>query len=161
MLLATATGAGAVALSAVLLASPILEPVAEAPAGEETLRFQDIANGVWGMDIEGVTCAENPHTIQFSEDGRKMSLRYAKGNDGAAPSEFSYEVLSEGPGFARMTLVGEERTTAEGQQVVWDLVLLTANQYCWHRTDWQPDGCTKPATRCQEDQTIADEQEDS
>jgi hypothetical protein len=27
-------------------------------------------------------------------------------------------------------------------------MLLSENQYCWHRTDWKEGGCTTPIVRC-------------
>lgn len=116
----------------------------------QDLRFQDIATGTWGLDADGVRCDENPHTIEFPPDGRTMVLRYAKGVGDKPPFVANYRLIGEGPGFLRMKLDGETRKTETGDLVEWDLVLLSADSYCWHRTDWQEGGCTKPATRCAE-----------
>lgn len=143
-----------IALSAGCTSAPLLEQgVApkrpDQPAAEERVyRFQDIASGQWGFEVEGASCEDNPHIISFSEDGSKMSLRYSVGLDGDPPTAATYRVIAEGPGFLRMAMDGETRTTEAGVPVPWDLVLLSPDSYCWHRTDWQPGGCTQPATRC-------------
>jgi hypothetical protein len=129
----------------------VLSQAAESPPPEEELhRLQDIASGTWGFDIDGVRCNENFHTINFPESGETMILRYAKGVEGQPPTEAVYRLLGEGPGFMRMKIEGEKRTTDTGEPVVWDLMLLSQDSYCWHRTDWQEGGCTQPAYRCPE-----------
>lgn len=115
---------------------------------ERELTFREIATGTWGFDVEGASCEDNPHTIEFSADGQFMFLRYSKSVDGEAPPVTKYELLGEGPGFMRMAMEGETRTTDEGDLVKWDMVLLAPDSYCWHRIDWQEGGCTQPAHRC-------------
>lgn len=119
----------------------------------EQLRFQDIASGTWGFPVGGASCEDNPHTIEFTEDAERMILRYAKGLEGNPPTEAKYRILGEGPGFMRMEIEGETRTTDEGIPVKWDMVLLSPDSYCWHRTDWQEGGCTQPAERCSGDRS--------
>jgi hypothetical protein len=114
----------------------------------ENLRFQDIASGKWGFDVDGVRCGENPHTIEFLPDGRTMTLSYEKGVDDAPRLVATYTLIGEGPGCMRMKLQGETRETESGDLVQWDLVFLSPDSYCWHRTDWQEGGCTQPAVRC-------------
>jgi hypothetical protein len=112
------------------------------------LRFREIASGVWGLEHQDLTCKGNAHTIEFSDDGTIMTLRYTRGIGGKPPTKVAYRVISEGPGYLRMRMEGEERKTDDGELVVWDLVLLSLDSYCWHRTDWQQGGCTQPAVRC-------------
>jgi hypothetical protein len=104
--------------------------------------------GTWGMEGEGVSCKDNPHTIQFSPDAREMTLQFTKSFDANPPTRSVYDVRGEGAGFLHMTLRGEDRKTDAGKLVEWDLVLLDADRYCWHRSDWREGGCTQPATRC-------------
>jgi hypothetical protein len=61
-----------------------------------------------------------------------------------------YRVLQSEPNL-RMVIEGETRKTAAGEPVVWDLVLLSNDQFCWHRTDWSPGACTKAIVRCPSD----------
>jgi len=124
---------------------------AEPPHQGENLRLQEGASGVWGFPVEGASCEDNPHTIKFLEGSKTMILRYAKGLDGNPPTEATYQILGEGPGYLRMEIRGETTTTEAGKPVQWDLVLLSSDSYCWHRTDWQLGGCTQPATRCKKD----------
>jgi hypothetical protein len=60
----------------------------------------------------------------------------------------AYEIIDEAPAAMRLRLIGETRSTEAGVPVVWDLFLLDADRFCWHRTDWQVGACTKPLTRC-------------
>lgn len=127
---------------------PVSTSIAIPESDEPILRFWDIAAGSWGFQVKDASCEDNPHTISFSDGGMTMKLRYAKSLNENPPTEATYRVLAEGPGYLRMAMEGETRTTDAGVPVIWDMVLLNANSYCWHRTDWQPGGCTQPATRC-------------
>jgi pimeloyl-ACP methyl ester carboxylesterase len=40
---------------------------------------------------------------------------------------------------------GETRKTESGDRVVWDLILLSPDSYCWRRTDWPPISSNEPA----------------
>ena len=126
----------------------LLVPGQTVLAEERELTFEEIVTGTWGFEKEGASCEDNPHTIEFSADGQFMFLRYSRSVDGEPPPITKYELLGEGPGFMRMAMEGETRTTDEGQPVKWDMVLLAPDSYCWHRTDWQEGGCTQPASRC-------------
>lgn len=124
----------------------------ESPPEAERLSFSEIASGTWGFDAAGAGCDDNPHTIVFSKDEPKMTLRYASAKADNTSDTFVYEIIGEGPGYMRMRLIGEERTTDSGEPAVWDLVLLSGDSYCWHRADWKPGACTKPAKRCPSDE---------
>ena len=140
----TIRGLRSLLLAGLALLVPVQKPIAE----ERELTFREIAAGTWGFGVEGASCDDNPHTIEFSADGQFMFLRYSQTVDGEPPPVTKYELLGEGPGFMRMAMKGETRTTDEGEPVKWDMVLLTPDSYCWHRTDWQEGGCTQPAHRC-------------
>jgi hypothetical protein len=101
--------------------------------------------GTWRWEYRADDCQENPHTISFSEDRRFMILSYPLSKD---THTVRYEILAIGPSAIRGKMLGETRTTPAGQTVVWDLVLVTPDSYCWHRTDWAPDGCTRLNVRC-------------
>jgi hypothetical protein len=45
-------------------------------------------------------------------------------------------------------IAGEERKTDGDTLVVWDLVLISANRYAWHRTDWPAPNRTVEIVRC-------------
>jgi hypothetical protein len=69
------------------------------------------------------------------------------GPDGIALQQFLYRVLATRP-HLRLLLLDEKRTTASGDPAVWDLVMVSNDQYCWHRTDWPPGACTPRNERC-------------
>ena len=120
------------------------EPMQE---GKQYL-IRDIVTGTWGTEFEGAMCSDNPHTIRFSADGHSMTLAYTKSLTADPPTRVEYRVIGEGKGFIRMQITNETEKGADGQLVMWDIVLLTPNSFCWHRSDWSDEGCTKPITRC-------------
>src|SRR5690606_21182497 len=106
-----------------------------------------LAAGRWSWTTARNSCSESDHSIRVSEDGTKMFLRDRSDTTGA--DETTYIIERTGPGIIpgrdhviRASIVGETRRTDAGALVVWDLVLLTANRYTWHRADWPPDGET-------------------
>lgn len=114
-------------------------------------RVMDVLPGVWDWEAAPQRCQENPHSISFTPDRRSMEVRHPKGAvmDKEAPRIVTvYQVLSESPDSLRMRIVGETRRTDAGEPVVWDLVLLSRDSYCWHRTDWPSQGCTGRVLRC-------------
>lgn len=120
--------------------------------GEDSPRttkdVRELAAGTWGFEVEGASCSDNPHTLAFSDVGRTMTMQYSVGLDGNAPTKATYTVLATGVDFIRMRKVDESEKTESGETVVWELLILSEDSYCWHRTDWQPGGCTQPASRC-------------
>ena len=78
-----------------------------------------------------------------------MFLKHKEPFPGQANPEEAvrYRVLQSEPDL-RMAIEGETRMTPTGELVVWDLVLLSPDRYCWHRTDWPHGGCTKAIVRC-------------
>ena len=130
--------------SALGLAGPMVH--AQATDSRPTLR--EAAAGVWGFEAAGASCKDNPHTITFSADGGEMTLQYTKSFDGKPPVQAKYKILADGEDYLRMSMYGEDRKTDSGELVVWDLLMLSYDSYCWHRTDWSENGCTQPASRC-------------
>jgi hypothetical protein len=59
-----------------------------------------------------------------------------------------YRVLERTPKYLRTQIEGEAERTADGNLVVWDVVGLSPDLYCWHRTDWPPGACTDKIERC-------------
>jgi len=111
----------------------------------------DVLPGVWDWEAAPQRCQENPHSIDFTPDRKSMEVRHPKGAvmGKETPRVVTvYRVLSESPSSLRMRIVGESRRTDAGEPVVWDLVLLSRDSYCWHRTDWPPQGCTGRVLRC-------------
>jgi hypothetical protein len=108
--------------------------------------------------LQGVWCwanvkegSQNAHAVRFSSDGKKMNLEYVAPRmqpDGTPRPPVEYDVEFIEQTRARMSLIGEDRTTDAGAPVVWDLIVLPDDRYCWHRTDWAADSCTDPISRC-------------
>ncbi len=108
--------------------------------------------GTWGTPGASDSCEKNANDIRFSESGETAHFSYTEpipGPDGIMSTEFQYKVLGVAGNGVRMQLVGETRTTEDGELVVWDLMRISDDSYCWHRADWQPDHCTAPWIRCQ------------
>ncbi len=107
--------------------------------------------GDWGWD-GSEDCSLGPIRFRFSDDGKRMSLRHLTevedGKRGLPLVETGYSVIREFPDRLRLRMDDEDRTDKRERPVTWDLVLIDANAYCWHRGDWPEDACTKPVRRC-------------
>ena len=120
-------------------------------APERPALFDELETGQWGWSQGKNRCDDNPHSIEFSDDGREMLLTRAHSTRnfaGAMVRTSRYDVLDVQDGVVRMKLRGEGRRTEEGELVVWDLRLLGPSAYCWHRTDWPAADCTNRVVRC-------------
>jgi hypothetical protein len=131
----------------ILLAATTLAQAGPIEEGK-TYLIRDIVTGTWGTEFEGAKCSDNPHTLTFSAGGQMMTLAYAKSLNADPPTKVEYQIIGEGKGFIRMQKLTETETGGDGQLVMWDIVLLGPDSFCWHRSDWADDGCTKPITRC-------------
>jgi hypothetical protein len=110
--------------------------------------FREFLSGTWGSEYEGSKCSDNPHTLKLSADGQSMVLAYAKSLNSEPPTRVEYRIIGEGKDFVRTQKLSEKETAADGSLVMWDIVILTPDSYCWHRSDWSDEGCTKPIVRC-------------
>lgn len=110
--------------------------------------FQKI-EGSWGL-AGVVACDENAQDIRFSGSGDYMYVTYRDPIPSVQGMEqfFRYRVLGSAGSAVRMELEGETRTTEAGASVVWDLVLVNSDAFCWHRTDWELGACTPQEHRC-------------
>ncbi len=108
--------------------------------------------GTWGVPGSIESCEENAETISFSPDGSEMQITYSHpltGHDDVPVNDFRYQVMGVAGSSVRMMLMEETRTTSDGELVVWDLVRMSSEAYCWHRADWEPEICTPPRIRCE------------
>ena len=90
----------------------------------------------------------------FSEAGSELHVHVPTGvylDSTALGPDATYRIVGEASRVMRMQMVGEVRRTETGDLVVWDLVLLDADSFCWRRVDWPPEACTKRLTRCEVD----------
>ncbi|MEM8661098.1 MAG: hypothetical protein AAGF35_09450 [Pseudomonadota bacterium] len=68
---------------------------------------------------------------------------------GGEPLEvLTYQIIGHSENGLRAVLEGEERRTPSGNVVVWNLLLMNKNEFCWHRADWRKGSCTNPLKRC-------------
>ena len=135
---------------AVLVAAIALFAAVEVTEGQSR-PIAEVLRGVWDWEEAPKRCQDNPHSISFTTGGSRMEVRHPKGAvvGSKAPEVVTvYRVLAEGPRALRMEIVGETRRTERGDPVVWDLILLSDDSYCWRRTDWPPQGCTGRVLRC-------------
>jgi hypothetical protein len=139
--------------SAVAQSKPADSQSPEAPNSAPFYPFSRPIRELVAGDWSAGSCSESFQRFLFSEDGTKMfavpNIGFLTDFPGGQLREIStYNVLLEYGRILRMEIEDEERRTADGRVVVWDLVLLSEDSFCWHRTDWRQGGCTQPRTRC-------------
>ena len=118
------------------------------------LSVRDQLPGRWDWVDASPRCGASAARFSFSADGQQVRVWVSTGvyvGEVALGSAAAYEIIDEAPNAMRLRLIGETRSTEAGVPVVWDLILLDADRFCWHRTDWQGGACTKPLTRCPEE----------
>lgn len=127
-------------------------PPYEAPTTSDIFT---VASGTWDWgDDEENFCSGNPHTIAFSADRQVMTITHrAPWTDttGVEHRATVYDIHEHTRGLIRGQIRGETRRTDAGDPVVWDLVLFSADEYRWHRTDWPTGRYTKGVFRCAAD----------
>jgi hypothetical protein len=115
------------------------------------LSVRDQLPGRWDWVDAAPRCGASAAQLSFSADGQQVRVWVPTGvylGEVALGPAAAYEIIDEAPAAMRLRLIGETRSTEAGVPVVWDLFLLDADRFCWHRTDWQVGACTKPLTRC-------------
>jgi hypothetical protein len=106
--------------------------------------------GRWASDqFPAFGCGGNWQEISFTRDRKLMLLKFKEeSKEQEIPaSAVRYHVLQAEPNL-RMAIEGEKRVTPTGEPVVWDVVMLTPDKFCWHRADWEPGACTPALVRC-------------
>jgi len=115
------------------------------------MSVRESLHGTWDWADVPARCGNDAGTYAFAADGRTLTVEVPAGayfDTTAAGSRLTYEILAEPAGGLRVRAVGETRRTATGAPVEWEIVMLDQDTFCWHRTDWQAGGCTKPLARC-------------
>ena len=111
--------------------------------------IREVLTGVWDWEAAPKRCQDSPHSIKFTPGGMELGHLAGATIDNQPPQAITiYRILDSGPDVLRMQIIGETRTTARGDLVVWDLKLLSPDAYCWRRTDWPVEGCTGRVVRC-------------
>lgn len=124
--------------------------VSGAASGErrvEGLSPYDILPGQWGWS--SADCARMPAKISFAKGGTRMHIRHPTELEGPVEMKLtSYAVTGRNGNALAMRMDGEDRRDDAGELVAWDAVVLDRDTYCWRRSDWKSDACTKLLKRC-------------
>lgn len=146
------------ALSAAL--AVLLPPAAMAQGGGAPSISRDslfrLVAGQWDWAAGDSTCTSSSlHSLEFPAPGEEMVLTNLKPATDTGQRVYRYRIVGTGeglldgfPNVIRGAMQGETRRTADSALVAWDLVLVTPDQYRWHRTDWPAGGGTKAVVRC-------------
>jgi hypothetical protein len=125
------------------LAGCVSHPSSQAP---------DVFSGLVGnWDEEHPDSCKNPHVISFDDEKTTMFVTYADVGwltENDSRTVFRYEILSSNQSAFRTQLENEPRLDNEGKPVVWHIVLVDGDTYCWGRDDWPQGACTPPRKRC-------------
>jgi len=116
----------------------------EAPVGSDVF---ELAEGGWAWSTSPGGCQTDRYAIVFSPDRAEMIITYLPSEPGG-DSVSVYDILDHSRSTIRGRIRGEERTTDEGEPVVWDLVLLSPTSFAWRRTDWGELELTAALDRC-------------
>jgi len=128
--------------AAALLLSAVASPV----LGEAADLFETVA-GTWAW--EDKDCATEWHRISFRDDNTLAHFQNPDGVIAGSSGEdfYTYQVRGHDADSIRLFLNGEYRNDDAGNPVEWDLVLVDADTYCWHRSDWEAGRCTEKMVR--------------
>lgn len=93
----------------------------------------------------------NYHELSFDAARKTMFNTYADmgwvtEDDGR--KVMRYTILDDDKGYLRVALENETRLDEEGRPVIWHVVLVDDDTYCWGRDDWPPGSCTPVRKRC-------------
>lgn len=115
-------------------------------------QIYSVFEGKWDWEYLEKSCRENPFTISFTDDRKKLFLTYenSKNAEGNKPGKivYTYNLLAASLFRIRGQMEGETRLTDDQKPVSWDFILLSKDEFCWYRTDWEIGGCTKKLVRC-------------
>jgi hypothetical protein len=134
---------GAVLLVAVGLVGCVASPPSPAPGVFDQLV------GQWD-EVHPGSC-ESTHTISFDRDKSMMMVEYDEVGwvtESDSRKVFRYRILGAKDPVLRTQLENEPRLDDQGKPVVWHIVVVDADTYCWGRDDWPQGACTTPRKRC-------------
>lgn len=132
--------------SAVALVAVGFAGCASHPSSQTPTVFEQLV-GTWSEESAG---CKNPHSLTF--DGNKnMLIEYAQMGwvtETDSRKVFRYRILGADESALRVQLENEPRLDEQGKPVVWHIVAVDAETYCWGRDDWPEGACTPPRKRC-------------
>jgi hypothetical protein len=118
---------------------------------EKPEQIYSVFEGKWDWEYLENSCRENPFTISFAEDRKKLFLTYENFKNAEGKREkkvYTYNLLATALFKVRGQIEGETRLTDDQKPVSWDFILLSKDEFCWYRTDWKIGGCTDKLVRC-------------
>ena len=118
---------------------------------EKTEQIYSVLEGKWDWEHVENSCRAKPFQIGFSNDRKKLFLTYENSKNSEGKTEkkvYTYNLLAINLFSVRGQMEGETRLTDDQKPVSWDFILLSKDEFCWRRTDWQVGGCTKKIVRC-------------
>lgn len=121
---------------------------ATAPPGSTPTIYERLI-GRWDTVHED-SCA-NYHELSFDAARKTMFNTYAEVGwvtEHDSRKVMRYAILDDKQGFLRVKLEDESRLDDAGRPVIWHVVLVDDNTYCWGRDDWAPGSCTPVRKRC-------------
>jgi hypothetical protein len=119
-----------------------------APNSQTSTVFEQL-KGTWS---EEHTNCQNPNVVSFDDDRTMMLIEYAEvgwATETDSRKVFRYRILSTDHSAIRVQLENESRLDEKGKPVVWHIVVVDAETYCWGRDDWPQGACTPPRKRCE------------
>jgi hypothetical protein len=102
-----------------------------------------ILEGKWQFQV---TNCQNAFTIK-ANGLKSLELIYPK-SEKSEEQKYTYKVLEIGKYYIRTQIEGEKRLDNNGNPQVWDFMILSKDEFVWHRTDWEGFAATPPVTRC-------------
>lgn len=108
--------------------------------------------GTWVWSNTESTCESGAQKYVISGDGSQVFVSITGStialDETTQAERLVYDIIREAPRVMRMKIIGESRKTDDGKVVVWDLVLKSKDSFCWHRTDWPNEACTRVLNKC-------------
>jgi len=102
-----------------------------------------ILEGKWQFQV---TDCQSAFTIK-ANGLKTLELIYPK-SENTEEQKFTYKVLEIGKYYIRTQIEGEKRLDDNGKLQSWDFMILSNDEFVWHRTDWKGFAVTPPVTRC-------------
>jgi hypothetical protein len=110
-----------------------------------------LVQGTWDWANRPGSCQDNPQTLTLSSDRTKVILEYRKPviNPAGKPQKTEvYKILDARAHLLHAQVEGETKKDKTGQPVTYDLMFVTDNSFCFHRSDWGKTQCTNMLKRC-------------
>lgn len=113
---------------------------------------RQLLTGKWQWENSDQICQSNDiSTISFSADGKKMYLSATTQSFANSDAEYkthTYNMVDVNTAKLRTFIEGETRVDNHGDVIMWDIKIISENEFCWHRSDWDAQACTRSLLKC-------------